>query len=80
MPMPSDATQPGLDSGHGESNTAMGISPDTRTRTIVLGSFATFNGSMLVIAAFLKRRLPQRKRVLARGKTNQNSSEKGNIV
>jgi len=74
MPNSSAATK--SDSGHSESNT----SPDTSTKTVVLGSFAIFNGSILAIAAFLKRYFPQRKRALAPGKVNQNSSGKGSMV
>ncbi len=87
--MPSGDTMPGMnmpgmnmpsmDSRHSEHNPPMGISLDAKT--IVLGSFATFNGLILIIAALLKRHLPQRKRIMARRrKTNQYSHAKESIV
>ena len=84
MSMPSGNTMPGMDmpgmdSGHSEHNPPMGISLDAKT--IVLGSFATFNGLILIIAALLKRHLPQRKRIMARRrKTNQSSHAKESII
>lgn len=84
MSMPSGNTMPGMDmpgmdSGHSKHNPPMGISLDAKT--IVLGSFATFNGLILIIAALLKRHLPQRKRLMARHrKTNQYSCTKESII
>lgn len=72
MDMPG-MNMPGMNSGQNVQNPSMGMPFDAKT--IVLGSFAVFNGLILIIAAFLKR-----KPTKTHKKMNQYSRPKESVV
>jgi hypothetical protein len=73
-----DMNMRSTDHGHNDHNPSAGIPFDTKTT--VLGAFAVFNGLVLIIAAFLKRHLSQRKRSNTHKKTGQYSRSKESVV
>jgi hypothetical protein len=73
-----DMNVPSTDHGHSGHNPSTGIPFDMKIP--VLSAFAVFNGLVLIIAAFLKRHLSQRKRTNTHKKTGQHSHPKESVV